>query len=315
MEILVTGGLGMIGQPLVRELRSRGHSVWVCDLRHDRGFQFVRCDVASHRQLARLVGERRFDLVYHLAAEFGRWNGEDYYETMWRSNVIGTRNVLDLQEKHRYRLVFTSSSEVYGDFDGAMAEEIMDRREIRQLNDYAISKWVNELQIMNFTHMAGTETMRVRIFNAYGPGEEYHPYRSVVCRLIYSALTGLPITVYRRHHRTFLYISDMVRTLANAAERFQAGDVYNVGGAQPHDMKQLSDLILRHAGASDAHITYKDEEPFTTRDKRVVIDKAIRDLDHRATVSIEEGIPQTVAWMREAYKSEIAGAGRAVSGA
>ena len=315
MEILVTGGLGMIGQPLVRELRSRGHSVWVCDLRHDRGPQFVRCDVASHRQLARLVGEHRFDLVYHLAAEFGRWNGEDYYETMWRSNVIGTRNVIDLQEKHRFRLVFTSSSEVYADFDGVMAEEVMDRHEIRQLNDYAISKWVNELQIMNAAKMAGTETVRVRIFNAYGPGEEYHTYRSVVCRLIYSALCGLPITVYRDHHRTLVYLSDAVRTLANVAERFRPGNVYNLGGTQDHSVKALSDLILKHTGSIGAHITYKDQEPFTTRNKRVAIDRAVKDLDHRADITLEEGIPKTIAWMRDAYREDIQAAVRAHPGA
>ena len=61
---------------------------------------------------------------------FGRWNGEDYYETLWRSNVVGTRNVLELQDKLRFKLIFASSSEVYGDYDGLMTETAMDEREM-----------------------------------------------------------------------------------------------------------------------------------------------------------------------------------------
>src|SRR5215471_18884784 len=91
MKILVTGGLGAVGRWLVPELRRRGHEVWMCDLAHHHDSQYTRCDVSEYRQLERVFERQRFDLVYHLAAEFGRWNGEDFYETLWRSNVIGTK--------------------------------------------------------------------------------------------------------------------------------------------------------------------------------------------------------------------------------
>lgn len=67
------------------------------------------------------------DYVYHLAAEYGRWNGEDYYENLWTTNVIGTKNILRLQEKYRFRQIFFSSCEVYGDYDGIMTEDVMDK--------------------------------------------------------------------------------------------------------------------------------------------------------------------------------------------
>src|SRR5581483_11538363 len=149
MRILITGGRGTIGQVLLHCLRAAGHEVWTCDLAHHHDDHHVRCDVAEFRQLARLLEQHPVDLVYHLAAEYGRWNGEDHYEQLWRSNVIGTKNVLRLQERLRFKLVFASTSEVYGDADEEMSEELMDRREIRQLNDYAMSKWVNEQQIMS----------------------------------------------------------------------------------------------------------------------------------------------------------------------
>ncbi|MCK4236022.1 MAG: NAD(P)-dependent oxidoreductase [Candidatus Krumholzibacteria bacterium] len=302
MNILVTGGLGTVGHVLVKELRERGHDVWICDLPHHHSDQYLRCDVGSFWQLQRVFESVKFDMVYHLAAEFGRWNGEDYYDTLWRSNAIGTKNIIRMQEKHRFRMVFFSSSEVYGDYDGVMSEDVMDKYEVRQLNDYAISKWVSEMQIMNSAAMNGTETVRVRLFNTYGPGEYYSPYRSVICRFIYSALFDLPYTVYLSHHRTSTYVTDTVRTLANISERFKPQEVYNVGGTQYHDIKYLSDLILQDLGKSDNNITYSEGEPFTTKDKKVDLTKAIRDLDHKITIPLEEGIPKTIEWMKSVYR-------------
>lgn len=304
MKILVTGGLGTVGHVLVKELRERDNEVWICDLPHHHDDNYIRCDVGSFWQLQRIFDTHPFDIVYHLAAEFGRWNGEDYFDTLWQSNAIGTKNIIRMQERHKFKMVFFSSSEVYGDYDGVMVEDVMDKYEIRQLNDYAISKWVSEMQIMNSAAMHGTETVRVRLFNTYGPGEYYSQYRSVICRFIYCALFDLPYTVYLNHHRTSTYVTDTVRTLANISERFKPGEVYNIGGDQYHDIKYLSDLILKHLGKDDANVTYSEGEPFTTKDKKVDLSKSKRDLDHRTTVSLEEGIPKTVDWMRSVYLRE-----------
>jgi len=301
MKILVTGGLGAVGRWLVPELRRRGHEVWMCDLAHHHDSQYTRCDVSEYRQLERVFERQRFDLVYHLAAEFGRWNGEDFYETLWRSNVIGTKNLIRLQEKHRFRQVFFSTSEVYGDWNGVMREEVMDHHEVRQLNDYAMTKWVGEMQVLNSAQMTGTESVRVRLFNVYGPGEEYSAYRSVICLFCYRALHGLPYTVYLNHHRSCIYVSDAVFTLANLADNFAPGEVYNVGSTEYHDIKTISDLVLSALGKDDRLVTYKTSEPFTTRDKKVDVARAERDLRHRPRVPLSEGLPQTLEWMRQFY--------------
>ncbi len=242
MRILVTGGTGT----------SAGSSFASCG----RGATTSGCATSpttttrstcaatcrSYRQLERArCAPSGFDLVYHLAAEFGRWNGEDYYETLWRSNAIGTKNVLRLQEKHRFRLVFFSSSEVYGDWDGVMSEDVMDQHEVRQLNDYAITKWVGEQQILNSAAMHGTESVRVRLFNTYGPGEYYSPYRSVICRV------RLPRAARPALHRLPQPPPhlDLRRRLPRArwptsASASRPGEVYNIGGTEYHDVKAAS---------------------------------------------------------------------------
>jgi dTDP-glucose 4,6-dehydratase len=301
-RILVTGGLGVVGSHLVRILRSRGHEVWIADLPHHHDSQYIRCDVGLFRQVERVFEQIEVDYVYHLAAEFGRWNGEDYYDTLWRSNAVGTKNIIRMQERLGFRLIFSSSSEVYGDYEGVMSEDVMDKVEIKQLNDYAITKWVSEMQIMNSAGMHDTESVRIRLFNTYGEGEYYSPYRSVNCLFTYRALHGMPYTVYLDHHRTSSYITDTAETIANIADNFVPGEVYNIASTEYHDIKTLSDLILKEVGISDALVTYKEAEPFTTKNKQVDTSKAERELNHKPTIGLEEGVARTVAWMRRVYE-------------
>lgn len=316
LSILVTGGLGAVGSYLVKELRSRGHHVTIADIRHSDDPDYIRCDVSEFHQLERIwtgggwphgytAKKRSFDIVYHLAAEFGRWNGEDYYENVWKTNAIGTKNLLRMQEREGFKAIYFSSSEVYGDYEGIMTEDVMDKYEIKQMNDYAISKWVNEMQVLNSAIQYNTQSVRVRLFNTYGPGEYYSPYRSVICIFCYRILHNLPITVYQGYRRTSTYITDMARTLANISKNFVPGEVYNIGGTDYHSIEEVADIILdltHKQHLREQLVKYLPHEILTTRQKKVDCTKAIRDLDHKTTVSLKEGIFNTLQWMREVYK-------------
>lgn len=314
MRILVTGSKGVVGQKLVKVLEKK-HNVFGADLLHNPGevgysqimsneeWQYSRCDIGEYRQIERifkLAGP--FDLVYNCAAEFGRWNGEDFYEQMWRSNVVGLKNIIRLQEDYKFKLVHFSSSEVYGDYDGTMKEDVMDIHEIKQMNDYAISKWANEMQIRNAIELSNTETVIVRLFNTYGPGEYYHPYRSVNCKFCYHALNNLPIIVYKGHYRSSTYVDDCVKTLSNIAESFFPGRIYNIGSNQYHDIETLAKLVIRYANASEDLISYNEAEVLTTKNKKVDIELAITELNHCETVTLEEGVKKTIEWMRDYYR-------------
>jgi len=302
MKILVTGGLGFIGSNLVSELKRRGHEVWACDLMHSGKSNYVRCDVGKYRQVKRMFEEHDFDYVYHAAAEYGRWNGEDYYENLWLTNAVGTKNILTMQQNMKFRMIFFGSAEVYGDYDGVMSEAVMDKVPIEQMNDYAIAKWVNELQIMNSAAMFRTETVRVRFFNVYGPGEHYTPYRGFIPKFMYKALRDEPYTVYLGHKRTLEYIEDICRTLSNIIDNFKPGEVYNLGGDEQYEIKYVSDLILKCLGKNDSQITYRKAEPFTTRIKTPDSSKAKKDLGFKLTVPVEEGMQRTVSWFKALYE-------------
>ena len=297
----MTGGLGTIGRPLRKALEEDGHEVWVCDLGHDPSRRYIRCDVGEFRQIERLVERTKPEFVYHLAAEFGRKNGEDFYESLWRTNAIGTKNVLRLQEQYRFRMLFASSSEIYGEYNGLMSESVPERVPIRQLNDYAIAKWANELQVLNSAMRFGTETVRVRIFNTYGPGEYYSPYRSVACIFVYHAMHRMPFDVFLNHKRSSTYIDDTIAALRALMAHFRPGEVYNICGDECHSIKRLSDLVLKQTAASKKLARYRRTEAYNTLVKRGDNRIAKRDLHWAPQVRLEDGISRTVEWQRSVY--------------
>jgi len=309
-RILVTGGAGFIGTNLVNELKKRGHEVLSVDLLHNGREDYVRSDVRNFRQIERVFEENDdFDFVYHLAAEYGRWNGEGYYENLWETNVIGTKHMIRLQEKLGYKMIFFSSAEVYGDYEGIMSEDVMINNPIKdtyQMNDYAITKWAGELMCMNSATMFQTETVRVRPVNCYGPYEEYSPYKGFIPIFIYKALHNQPYDVYIGHKRIIDYVGDTTATFANIVDNFISGEVYNVGSKEEweKDIKEYSDIVLDAVGRDDSLVSYHESEDFTTKVKTIDFSKAIKDLKHTPKVSPEEGIKKTVKWMKNFYNIE-----------
>jgi dTDP-glucose 4,6-dehydratase len=306
-NILVTGGAGFIGTNLVKELKKRGHEIVAADLYNTDRENYIRADVRKYRQLEKVFDNWECEYVYHLAAEYGRWNGEDYYENLWATNVIGTKHIIRLQEKLKFRLIFFSSAEVYGDYRGVMSEDVMINNLIKdtyQMNDYAITKWAGELMCMNSAKMSGTEAVRVRPVNCYGPHEEYNPYRGFIPKFIYHALFDKPYTVYKGHKRIIDYVEDTCRTLATIVDNFIPGEVYNVAGKQEweKDIKEYSDLILKSVERDDSIVTYREAEPFTTKVKTIDCSKAVKDLKHDPKIPPEEGIKRTVEWMKWHYR-------------
>jgi len=312
-NIIVTGAKGTLGVPLSRALEDAGHKVFRIDLQHGDHPLYIRADIGEYRELLNAFSVVKntlsmqkggdIDYVFHLAAEFGRMNGEMYYDKVWKTNAIGTKNILDIQKMGLFdKLIFFSSSEVYGDtkIDG-LNEDIMMNTPVIQKNDYAISKWVNEMQIMNHEALYKLPIMRIRLFNAYGPGEYFTPFRSVVCLLCFSALAGRKYSVYEGYHRVFMYVDDLIPTLTNCVGLFKAGSVVNIGGEEYRSVKDLSDIVLKTLGKDDSDVKYLPEDVHNTVNKRPDITLAKEMLKHNPTITLEEGVPKTIEWMKKIY--------------
>jgi len=300
MKILVTGSEGVVGSGLVERLNNYGHDVFTLDIKQSEKDKHFECDISSYAELNKIFHENKFDFVYNLAALFGRIRGEDRYEKMWQSNVVGTKNIIRFQEKYKFKLIHFSSSEIYGDFKGLMTEDVPEKHPLRQFNDYAMSKFVNEMQILNSAEQFGTESLRVRLFNLYGK-EPYSKYRSVICKFIYNTLHNKPYTVYTDYYRTSLYIDDATEILSKIIDNFVPGEVYNIGGTEHHDIKTISDMILSYLGKNDDMVSYESFDLLTTRDKQVDCSKAYKALNFAPKINLKEGIPITIEWMKKYY--------------
>jgi dTDP-glucose 4,6-dehydratase len=200
-------------------------------------------------------------------------------------------------------MIFFSSAEVYGDYDGLMSEDVMEKIPIKQMNDYAIGKWAGELQCLNSAVMFETETVRVRPVGCYGPHEFFSKYRGVIPIMVYSCLMNKPFKVYRGHKRIFDYVEDTCRTFANIIENFQPGEVYNVGGKEEWviGIEELAEIVLSQTGADPRLGEHMGAESFTTKVKVVDFTKARRDLAHNPVIDIHEGIRHYVGWARHIY--------------
>lgn len=300
-RILVTGSEGTLGKALVARLREEGHMVFSCDLQHTGSENYIRADVANFRELDEAFVHARPEVVYHLAAEFGRHNGEGWYERVWTTNAIGTRNVLEMCWRYAAQLIFASSSEVYGEVNADwLAEDLSETVPLHQPNEYALSKWTNEVQIRNFAARHDIPPpIILRFFNAYGPGEAYHDYRSVVALFCHRALNDLPFTVYRDYHRTFMFVEDFIPTLAAVHTKGQPGGVYNIGGRDYRSVEELAAIVIEESRCNGSLVNYLDQDEHNVVSKRPDISRAEADLGHDPTITLEDGVPATLRWMRE----------------
>lgn len=310
MRILITGVNGFLGSALSLELRNRGHIVFGMDLSHGEnehaftmGFSvdgdYFKGDVGEYRQINRIIRYVKPDIIYHCAAEFGRWNGEDFYETAWKSNVIGTKNILDIQSDLGFKLVHFSSSEVYGDLASTMFEKPIEQIGCLPMNDYAITKWTNEAQIRNSKRFK--DCCILRFFNVYGPGELYSPYRSVICRMVYCGLMGIRFKVFRGHSRSNTYVTDAIEAVANLSDPQMPSDqfnrVFNIGSTEETSIEEIASIVQDSVG-KECNFEFVDCEPDTVKRKMVDNTNTVTHLSFLQKVSIDEGIRNTVNWMR-----------------
>jgi len=103
----------------------------------------------------------------------------------------------------------------------------------------------------------------------------------------------------------FMYIDDFIPTLATACEKFVPGEVYNIGGQEFRSVRELSDLILRWTGADESLVEYLPEDKHNTMNKKPDIQKAQETFGHNPKITLEEGVPRTLEWMKQVYKDTI----------
>lgn len=317
-NVVVTGGYGFIGSHLVSALLDRGDTVTVFDFAKNTrdtsidfdshpNFRFVQGDVTDIGSLSQALISG-VDTVFHLAAIVGVKNYMDDPLRVLDVNVIGTRNVLELSRQHGTRVVFASTSEVFGKNPNPPFAEDDDRvlgstKTARW--SYSTSKAMAEHLVFAMHSAYELPVTVVRYFNVYGPRQA--PI-FVVSQSVHRILNGHRPYLFDTGDQTrcFTYVDDAVAGTLLAAESNAAiGEAFNIGSMTETSMREVVDLAIKTADVDSV----SEAEPVDTAERyggryedipRRIPDstKAQRELGWRLTVDVAEGIRRTIDWAR-----------------
>ena len=317
MRIFITGIQGVLGSTLAKELRYRGHEVFGCGRRHSADENIIRADVAERRQLSHALTSifmgsgQCTDLLFHFAGEFGRKNGQAYQEDLWRTNCLGTRNVIDECVLRGIPMVFASSSEAYGlselyNGEAPLREDLLHHHPPQFHNEYALTKYTNERQIYTAVRNDGLKATILRFFNVYGPPEQYTPYRSVVCQFAYKMLNDMPLTITKNGRRSHLWIGDWVNTVANVVGvKLPGTPVFNIGGTENASVEHLYLKLLELMPGTKSEVTYQEFEPANSASKTPDNTLAEQFLGHKPQMPLEDGLRKTIQYLWDVRRKEL----------
>lgn len=316
MKVLITGGAGFLGSHLAEAFLGRGAEVTVLDLagdakvRHLRGapgFRIIHDSVLNRDLLDGLVAWA--DIVYHLAAVVGveHYVGDPYQ--VLTVNINGTQNVLAAAFRHGRRVVFSSTSEIYGrnaavPFDEEASDRVLGSTRVDRWC-YATSKAAGEHFCFAFARM-GLPVVVVRYFNVYGPRLDQMDRGRVITIFMGQLLRGEPLTVIGdgTQTRTFTYVDDAVRATVEAGLRPAAlGQAINIGSEDEVSIRDLAATMIRISGSSSSLIFVPKEavydHGYEDIPRRVPRVRRMREiLGVGAEVSLEDGLRRTIEWFK-----------------
>jgi dTDP-glucose 4,6-dehydratase len=295
VKALVTGAAGFIGTWLCDELAATGHDVIGVDLMSGARTSAWRSELADLLDPAvagELIEGHRPDVVVHLAAHVGRVFGEDDRAHTVNANATMTTLVAAAAAHAGARMVYVSSSEVYGDHGHAVITEDTPWRIPHNL--YGLSKGWGE-QVCELYAPAGLTVLRVSM--PYGPGVAPGRGRRAMDTILWQAHHGLPITAYRDTERSWCWIGDTVAGMRMAIEA-PGGGVYNVGrDDQPISMEHLAKHACDLAGRMYDIIRPLKAPPTETLVKRLDCSR-LRALGWQPHVDLEVGMKAVYQWVR-----------------
>jgi len=309
--ILVTGGMGFIGSNFVRHIHSTYPAVHVvnldkltyagnprnlADIQNDSRYTFIRGDICDEEGVARVFEDHQPQVIVHFAAESHVDRSIQQADDFIRTNVQGTRVLLDAGRKWSIRrFLHISTDEVYGTLglSGAFTEE----SPLLPNSPYAASKAGADVLARSYHVTYGLPVIITRACNNYGPHQFPEKF---IPLMIVNALREEPLPIYGDglYVREWLHVEDHCRALARILTAGQPGQVYNVGSGEERVNLDVARQILAITGRSESLILHVKDR--LGHDRRYALDgnKVRRQLNWTPAIPFDAGLRQTVEWYR-----------------
>lgn len=305
MRYVVTGGAGMIGSRIVRDLSRAGHDVTAVDdlsrgaISNLSGAQgnvrFVKADITDYVAIRKHLEDA--DGIFHQAAlahvpdSFER--ALDYH----RVNVIGTRNVFEIALKAQARVVFASSGSVYE--DTSPARPIRETCPLDPASPYAWTKQRGEAMVARYGR-AGARIVVLRYFNVVGPGRDLK-HAGAIHKMAHAVANNSPPRIFGdgRQVRDFVHVDDVVRANVAAMDSGMPYGVFNIGSGKGVSIGDLACMVVRTAGI-DLEPVYEALEPGGVGSSVASISKARRHLGWAPKITLEECVREALSFFSSA---------------
>jgi len=311
-KYLVTGAAGFIGSNIVAALTNAGERVRAFDNLATGHWELLQRVVNNASLVEEITADIRdsvailramegIEIVFHQAALGSVPRSVENPIESDDVNVNGTVRVLDAARRAGVRrYIFAASSSAYGDTPTLPKREDMVGY---PMSPYAVSKWTCEQYARVFASLYGIETLNLRYFNVFGPGQlPEGPYAAAIPRFIHAALTGRPVNIFGDGEQTrdFCYVDNAVSAnlLAAASTRKLAGEVVNVAGGRS---VTLNDLVREISRALGKPLDVRHVEPRAGDVRHSLADVSrARDLiGYEPKVEWERGVRPTIEFLRE----------------
>lgn len=310
MNCLVTGGAGFIGSNLTRTLLDQGHDVRILDnfstgKRENLGpmsdrIDLVEGDLRSYHIVREAVTD--MEVVFHQGALPSVPRSVRDPITTNQVNVEGTLNLLDAARQNGVRrVVYASSSSIYGENPELPKHEGITPGPI---SPYAVAKLAGEKYCQVFSRTYGLETVCLRYFNVFGPGQDpASQYAAVIPLFITAFLEGGRITVYGdgEQSRDFTFIDNVIHANLRAAEAPDAdGEVFNVACGERTSLNEII-ASLRSLTGLDIEVIHGPDRAGDVKHSCASIEKAKSLLGYEPLVKADDGLRRSLEWYRAAH--------------
>ena len=305
--IVVTGGAGHVGSHLIDMVikdnivicidnLSSGFGKNLEHLKGERNFTFLNCDVKKPLNI-----EEPVDEIYHLSSRASPDDFAKFPVDILLTNSLGTLNALELAKEKGSKILFASSSEVYGDpLEHPQKESYWGNvNTVGVRSCYDEAKRFGESLVTAYKREHNVDVRIARIFNTYGPRMRLDDGR-VIPNFIKQALKGEPITVYGqgKQTRSFCYVSDLVNGLMKLMDSDTRGQPINLGNEKEMTILEVAETVKKMASAN-SEIVFKDLPENDPVKRRPDITMARSKLGWQPTVGFEDGLKMTIEWFRK----------------
>src|SRR3990172_3279238 len=309
-HILITGAAGFIGAHLGNRLVALGNKVRGIDnFYHSSGQKLdFRCETGDVRDEAHLsFVAKDSEIIVHLAAVISIDNSIEFPENCLDINTTGTMRVLEIARRFDMKVVFASSSEVYGPTQATSMDET---HPLDAQSPYAATKVFGDRLCNAYKETYGMSINTVRLFNTFGPYQASDGYGGVIAKFTRQTLDGESMTIYGdgSQERDYLYVSDAVEAYLLAMTQEWDGPVNFASGNPVSIMdiaKKIESLTYLHSPKSGWELI--KPRPADVKKLWGNADKARREVGWEPKTSFDDGLKQYVEWAVKNRKAELPG--------